>query len=119
MAITVLYEWPVATPGSTTPPTGTTPPPTIPTSTVRYNTVVAELVGDSSSTSVVITHNLALTTSQLAVLQPEVAYEPLVSGAPTIWVSARATNTVTIGFSATSAVTFGLVRIRRPFGPTR
>ncbi len=121
MAIVPTYFWPVATPGTTTPALASAAPPTNPTSSVRYNEVVAEITNDATATSVVITHNLGITATELTQLWPEVRFEPIVSGAPSFWVIARAANTVTIGISATSAATVpqAIIRIRRPFGPTR
>ena len=114
MALTILYDWPVTTPGSTTPAPSSQAPPTIPTSSVTFNKVVATLVGDSASTSVTVTHNLELTTAELAALCPEIHMEPLVTGAPTYWVITRAPNTVTLGLSGTTAATFAVLRISRP-----
>jgi hypothetical protein len=114
MAISVSFFWPVTTPPSSTPPPTNQQPPSTPTGTGRFNTVVVELDGDSSTTTVTITHNLQLTALELGQQLPEVQYEPLVSGAPSHWVAARTTNNVTVSFSATSSVTFGLLRIRRP-----
>lgn len=119
MAISILYDWPVSTPGSTTPAPSTQAPPTTPTSTVKFNDVVATLVGDGTSTSVTITHNLELSSAELGQVFPEVAFEPIVTGAPTYWVSARAANTVTIGLSGTTSATFAVVRIRRPFSASK
>lgn len=119
MAITVSYFWPVATPGSATAPTATTPPPQIPTSTVKYNRVNAELIGDGTSTSVTVVHNLGMTVQELAALWPTVGFEATVSGAPSVWVSARATNSVTLGLSGTFSGTFGIVRISRPVSSER
>jgi|ERR1700679_3674070 len=121
MAITQQFFWPNATPGSTTPPTPSTKPPTIPTppSSVAYNQVTVQLTGDSTSTSAVITHNFALTAGELAALWPEVRFESEVSGGPSGYVIARTANNVTVGFSTTSSVTFGLVRLFRPFSPAR
>lgn len=118
MAISVNYKTPVS---GTVAPTATTAPTQLFESTVKYNTVVAELVGDGTSTSVVITHNLEASTAELAADFPDVGVEPLVSGAPSWWVSTRGTNSVTIGLSATftSGVTFGVVKIKRPLSNTR
>lgn len=119
MAISVSFFWPVTTPGTSTPPPANQQPPTTPTGTGRFNKVVVELQGDSATTTITITHNLQLSALELGQQAPEVAYEPLVSGAPSIWVAARTTNNVTLSFSATSSVTFGLVRISRPFSPNK
>lgn len=119
MAIVPNYYWPVAVPGSTTPAASSAQPPTGGTSSVKFNEVVAQITGDGTSTSFVVTHNLQLTTGELAELWPEVEYEPIISGAPTHWVIARATNTVTIGMSGTTALAFAVVRVRRPATLTR
>lgn len=121
---TINYDWPVASPG-TTPPASTTPPPTITTSSVRYNTVVAQLIGDGLGplTTITITHNLQLTTAELAAQQPEVAVEylvPAIAG-QCIYVVSKGTNTVVLGCAVTmtAATTYATIRIRRPFAPTR
>jgi hypothetical protein len=124
MALEVQYNWPVATPGTTTPPAANSAPPTnpAPPATVRFNEVVAALTGDGASTSVTITHNLGITAQELTQDWPEVKNEPQVSGAPSIWTIARAANTVTIGLSATVATSVGvftLIRITRPQSATR
>lgn len=120
MAITTNYYWPVATPGTTTPPLPTTPPPTIPTSSVRYNDVVVQLTGDGVSTTVTITHNLELTAQELAADFPEIHGENLIASAPSgEWILSKTSNTVTLGYSGTSVSTFRLVRIRRPQTATR
>lgn len=123
MAVVVNYEWPVATPGSTTPPAASTKPPTYPAppSSVAFNEVTAQITGDNTATSVVVTHNLGLSTAELSAFFPSVTFEPLAStfytGQPVV--TARAANTVTIGFNTTGVSAFALVRIRRPFAPTR
>ena len=122
MAIGITYDWPVATPGTTTPPSSSTRPPTIPTSSVAFNEVVAAATGDGASTTLTITHNLALTAQELAASWPEVKFEPQVSGAPSGWTISKTSNTVIVGFSAVQATSIGvfqLVRITRPYGPTR
>lgn len=119
MALTATYFWPVATVGTTTPPASSAAPPTNITSSVRYNQVDAEVTGDGASTTIVLTHNLEITPLELTQLWPEVRFEPIAPSAPTPWVIARASNTVTIGFVGTSLVATHIVRITRPFGPTR
>ena len=122
MAIGITYDWPVATPGTTTPPSSSTRPPTIPTSSVAFNEVVAAATGDGVSTTLTITHNLELTAQELTASWPEVKFEPQVSGAPSGWTISKASNTVTVGFSAVQATSIGvfqLVRITRPYGPSR
>jgi hypothetical protein len=122
MAIAVAYDWPVATPGQTTPPASNNAPPTNITSSVKYNQVAAPLTGDGFSTSVTITHNLEITAQELTQSWPSVRFEPQISGGPTAWVISKATNTVTVGFSATVATSIGvytIVRIERPQTATR
>ena len=119
MALTVLYDYPVTTPGTTTPAPANQPPPTNLDSSTRFNRVKARLVGDGSTTSVTITHNLGVSTAQLAQDYPEVHFEPLVTGAPSYWVITRAANSITIGLSATTAATFAVVTILRPFSPSK
>jgi len=123
MSITVNYEWPVAVPGSTTPaPSNQRPPTNIP-STVPFDTVSALLTGDGVSTTVTITHNLEITAQELTQYFPEVAYEPIVAGAPSQPSTlVRATNSVTLGFTGavtTSSVAFGVIRIKRPHSITK
>ena len=122
MAITVNYYWPVTTPGSTTPAAANQKPPTIPVppSTVAYNEVVAQLTSDAASTSIVVTHNLGITAGELAELWPEIRFEPIVAGGPSLYIIARAANTVTVGLAATTpAGAFSVVRIRRSIAPSR
>lgn len=119
MSISVSYFWPVATPGSATAPTSTTRPPTNPTSSVDFNEVVAQLIGDGTSTSVVVTHNLQITVAELAQLWPEVRLEPNAASAPSVYVSAKTSNNVTLGFNGTFLGTFGIVRIKRPANVSR
>lgn len=118
MAIPVTYKTPVS---GTIAPVATTPPTQYFESTVRFNKVSAEVQGDAASTSVVVTHNLGLSAAELAADFPDVNFEPIVTGAPSWWVSARATNTVTIGFSATftNGTTFGVVKVSRPLSSIR
>jgi len=113
MAITLSYLWPVT---GGTPPASSATPPNIPTSSVKFNEVAIDMVGDGSAVSVVATHNLELTPAELAAGFPEVRFEPIVAGAPSgFYVSAKATNTVTVGFnSATFVGTYGILRIARP-----
>jgi hypothetical protein len=117
MALTLSYQWPVT---GATAPAATTAPPELPTSSVRYNEVATQVIGDAVSTSIQITTNLQLTAAELAAGFPEVVFEPSQSGAPSWWVSAKASNSVTLGFSGTftSGVTFGVARIKRPDRPT-
>jgi len=113
MAITQTYVWPIQ---GATAPAANFAPPAIPTSSTPFDEVAVQLQGDAASTSVTITTNFGLTPAELARFFPEVTYEPEASGAPSHYVSARASNSVTLGFSATFGlgVTFGLVRVKRP-----
>lgn len=116
MAITANYQWPVT--GGTA-PAATANPPQIPTSSVKFNAVAAAIDGDGVSAGpLVFTHNLGITAQELADNFPEVTFEPTVAGAPSWWVSAKATNTVTVSFSGTFAGTFGTLRVKRPDRPT-
>lgn len=121
MAVTVVYDLPVTTAGSTTPAPSTQQSPRDPTSTTPFNEVRGRLVGDGSTTQVVITHNLGLTTAELSRDFPKVGLENILDGNPVWWVSARAANTVTISFHAsfTNAVTAFVFNVERPYGPTR
>lgn len=117
MAITLDYLWPVN--GTSTAPTATANPPEIPTSSVKFNAVAVQLSGDGVATSVQITHNLQLTTTELADSFPEVRFEPTAANAPSgFYVSAKTSNTVTVNWAGTFSGTFGIVRISRPFRPT-
>lgn len=117
MAITLNYYWPVVTPGSTTPAAASQQSPSMPTSTTPFNSVEVVVTGDGASTGITITHNLGLSTAELSRLFPEVRFEPQVSSYPTWWVSGRASNTVSISFSATFTVSTGIFRISRPYRP--
>ena len=122
MALTNQYYWPVATPGTTTPPASSSAPPTnpAPPSTVRFNEVAVQLSGDGAATSLVVTHNLGITAGELAQLWPEVRFEPTIAGGIAgFWVEARAANTVTVGFTGTAVGAYGLLRITRPQSITR
>lgn len=121
MAVVVAYQWPVATPGSTTPPAATTKPPTIPSppSSVAFNQVTALLTGDNTATSVVITHNMGLSLAELSAYWPEVRFEALAQPSASPFVIARAANTVTVGFNTTGVVAFALCRINRPQATVR
>ena len=113
MAITLSYLWPVT---GATAPAATQNPPQIPQSSVKFNEVAVNMVGDGSAVSVTVTHNLQLTAAELGAGFPEVRFEPIVAGGPSgFYVSAKATNTVTVGFnSATFVGTYGILRIARP-----
>lgn len=115
MAITLTYEWPVS---GATAPTANATPPNIPTSTTKFNEVIVSAIGDGTATSFTITHNFGLTPAELAALFPEVRYEPSVAGAPSYYVSARATNSVTVGLNGTFVGTFGVFRVNRPMRTT-
>ena len=115
MAITATYQWPVT---GATAPAATVAPPEIPTSSTRFNEVAASLVGDGVSTSIQLTTNFGLTAAELAAGFPEVRLEPNAANAPTWYVSAKASNSVTIGFNSTFNGTFGVLRVTRPFRPT-
>jgi hypothetical protein len=52
-------------------------------------------------------------------LWPEVRFEPIVPSAPSPYVVARASNTVTVAFVGTSLLATHIVRISRPFSATR
>jgi hypothetical protein len=119
MALTATYFWPVATPGTTTPPASSAAPPTNITSSVRFNQVDVEVTGDGTSTTIVLTHNLEITPTELTQLWPEVRFEPIVASAPSPYVVARASNTVTVAFVGTSLLATHIVRISRPFSATR
>ena len=116
MAIVPNYKTPVS---GATAPTATAPPTQYFESSVRFNKVRAELTGDGAATTVVVTHNLGLSPAELAADFPEVNVEPIAAGAPTWYVSARATNTVTLGFGGTFSGTFGVVSISRPHSGSR
>jgi hypothetical protein len=122
MAIAIGYDWPVATPGQTTPPASSAAPPTNTESSVKFNQVAAAVTGDGVTTSVVITHNMQITAQELTQSWPEVRFEPQVSGAPSPWVIQKTANTVTVGFSAavaTSIGVFDIVRIIKPQSATK
>jgi len=122
MSIAVVYDWPVATPGQTTPPATNQVPPTNTPSSGRFNAVTAALTGDGVTTTVTVTHNFQITAVELTQGWPEVRFEPQVSGAPSNWVIQKTTNNVTVGLSAavaTSVGVFELVRIFRPQSATK
>ena len=122
MAIAIGYDWPVATPGQTTPPASSAAPPTNSESSVKFNQVAAALTGDGASTSVTITHNMQITAQELTQSWPEVRFEPQISGGPSNWVISKSANQVTVGFSATVATSIGvftIVRIIKPQSATK
>lgn len=113
MALNVNFKTPVA---GTVAPAANAAPTQYFESSVRFNEVRAEVVGDGTSTSIVITHNLGMSPAELAADFPRVQFEPIAANAPSHFVSARATNTVTVGFNGTflSGGTFGIISIQRP-----
>jgi len=123
MAVVLAYNWPVATPGSTTPPAATTKPPTIPTppSSVAFNSVEVTLTGDNTATTVTITHSLGLTAGELAAGWPKVNFEPLLAAYYTAQplVGTKTANQVVINFNTTGVSAFANVRIERPQATTR
>ncbi len=119
MAITSNYYWPVATPGTTTPPLSSTRPPTNIPASGGYNEVVAELTGDGTATNIVLTHNFQLTVAELAQLWPECRFEPILAGSYSPYFTNKTSNTVQVNFTGTSASAFGIVRITRPQATTK
>ena len=121
MAISVLYDWPVATAGSTTPAPASQQVPTLPDSTTPFNRVRGRIVGDGTATNVSVTHNFGLTAAMLARDYPTVGLEPQLNGNPTWWVTAKTANALQLNFSAaiTNGSTAFVFDITRPVAVSR
>lgn len=104
MAYVTTYLWPVA---GLTAPTAT--------QSFKYNEVSADVnKGASGDTTVDITHNWALSAAVLAAGYPEVELEPsaLSFYSALYFVSARATNSITLTAATGGGTTGANVRVR-------
>lgn len=116
MAIGQVYKTPIS---GTIAPTATQAPTQYFESSVRFNRVNVELTGDGVATGITITHNLGLSPAELAADYPDVGLTPLLSGAPSWWVTANTANNTQLSFSGTFSGTFFIAKISRPQSSTR
>jgi hypothetical protein len=112
MAITPAYLMP-PTVASATPPTAAQMSP--------LNEVYATLTGDGSATSIILVHNMHVSTADLLLGLPEVFLEPLLAAFytehPIVTLKTADNVTITVAGSASSA--FAGVRIKRPHTNSR
>ena len=93
---------------------GATPPTQI--QSARINEVAGVYTGVSETDSFTITHNMQLSSAQLAEGLPEVEFEALTTDFYTEEpiVESKTSNTVVIGVTGTATSAFLRVRVKRP-----
>lgn len=104
---TTTYEWPIA---GVTAPTAT--------QMFGHNTLVAQVAPALYDTTIVITHNMNISTADLASGFPEIEITPIAAAfaTSTPFISARAANSVTVTISdpVTEAEDTFRITIKRP-----
>ena len=111
MANVVTYLWPTA--GATAPTAAVM---------LHHQQVLAQVQGDAAATSFTVTHNMGISTAQLAAGFPEVELEVITAGGITAApiISSKTANTVVFANTAFPAGAGPAlnVRVKRPYSPT-